>query len=98
VLDLGERIEGDVLNLIPPQRAASIARDAGLITANKPLVRGSTGSPPNQSRCQTSTSSVDATLAAPAMPQVGPHGQPARQDRGGCNRRVDERPEPRSLR
>lgn len=34
VLDLGERIEGDVLNLIPPQRAANIARDAGLITTN----------------------------------------------------------------
>ena len=34
VLELGDRIKGDVLNLIPPQRAANIARDAGLITAN----------------------------------------------------------------
>ena len=34
VLELGEKIKGDVLNLIPPQRAANIARDTGLITAN----------------------------------------------------------------
>lgn len=34
VLDLGERIKGDVLNLIPPMRAANIARDAGVVTAN----------------------------------------------------------------
>jgi sulfide dehydrogenase [flavocytochrome c] flavoprotein subunit len=70
VLDLGERIEGDVLNLIPPQRAANIARDAGLITANNRW-------------CEVdwiTTESVkvpdvhvlgDATLAAPAMPKSG---------------------------
>ncbi|MCU0950428.1 MAG: NAD(P)/FAD-dependent oxidoreductase [Burkholderiaceae bacterium] len=34
VQDLGERTAGDVLNFIPPQRAANIARDAGVITAN----------------------------------------------------------------
>jgi NADPH-dependent 2,4-dienoyl-CoA reductase/sulfur reductase-like enzyme len=34
VTEVGDKIRGDVLNLIPPQRAANIARDAGLITAN----------------------------------------------------------------
>ncbi len=28
------RVRGDVVNYIPPQRAANIARDAGVITAN----------------------------------------------------------------
>ena len=70
VLDLGDRIKGDVLNLIPPQRAANIARDAGLITANNRW-------------CEvdwTSMESVkvknahvlgDATQPAPAMPKSG---------------------------
>ncbi|MFO0206885.1 MAG: FCSD flavin-binding domain-containing protein [Betaproteobacteria bacterium] len=69
-LDLGERVRGDVLNLIPPQRAANIARDAGVITANARW-------------CEvdwTTTESVkvknihvlgDATLSAPAMPKSG---------------------------
>jgi len=34
VLELGDKVGGDVLNLIPPQRAANIARDSGVITAN----------------------------------------------------------------
>ncbi len=70
VLELGDKIKGDVLNLIPPQRAANIARDAGVITANNRW-------------CEvdwTSTESVkvknvhvlgDATLSAPAMPKSG---------------------------
>jgi sulfide dehydrogenase [flavocytochrome c] flavoprotein chain len=70
VLDLGDRIKGDVLNLIPPQRAANIARDAGLITANNRW-------------CEvdwTSMESIrikgvhvlgDATLSAPLMPKSG---------------------------
>ena len=32
--NLGDRFKGDVLNLIPQQRAGNLARDAGLITAN----------------------------------------------------------------
>jgi NADPH-dependent 2,4-dienoyl-CoA reductase/sulfur reductase-like enzyme len=70
VLDLGERIKGDVLNLIPPQRAANIARDAGVITANNRW-------------CEvdwTTMESVkvknihvlgDATQSAPLMPKSG---------------------------
>ncbi len=34
ITNLGDTIKGDVLNFIPQQRAANIARDAGLITAN----------------------------------------------------------------
>jgi NADPH-dependent 2,4-dienoyl-CoA reductase/sulfur reductase-like enzyme len=70
VLDLGDRFEGDVLNLIPPQRAGNIARDTGLITANNKW-------------CEVdwiTTESIkvpnvhvlgDATLAAPGMPKSG---------------------------
>lgn len=70
VQDLGERTNGDVLNFIPPQRAANIARDAGVITANNRW-------------CEvdwTTMESVkvknvhvlgDATQSAPLMPKSG---------------------------
>jgi sulfite dehydrogenase len=34
VTEIGDKVSGQVLNLIPPQRAADIARQAGLITTN----------------------------------------------------------------
>jgi NADPH-dependent 2,4-dienoyl-CoA reductase/sulfur reductase-like enzyme len=70
ITNLGDTIKGDVLNLIPPQRAGDIARDAGLITANNRW-------------CEidwVTTESIkvknvhvigDATLSAPAMPKSG---------------------------
>lgn len=70
ITELGDRVQGQVLNFIPPQRAANIARDAGLITANNRW-------------CEvdwTSMESVkvpdvhvlgDATLPAPLMPKSG---------------------------
>lgn len=70
ITEIGDRVQGQVLNLIPPQRAANIARDAGLITANNRW-------------CEvdwTSMESVkvpgvhvlgDATLPAPLMPKSG---------------------------
>ena len=70
VQELGERTTGDVLNFIPPQRAANIARDAGVVTANNRW-------------CEvdwTSMESVkvknihvlgDATQSAPLMPKSG---------------------------
>jgi len=70
VTEIGDKVRGDVVNLIPPQRAADIARDAGLITANNRW-------------CDvdwTTTESIkvpgvhvlgDATLSAPAMPKSG---------------------------
>jgi sulfide dehydrogenase [flavocytochrome c] flavoprotein chain len=70
VLELGERIRGDVLNLIPPMRAADIARDAGLITANErwcevDWVTLESIKVPNLHVLG------DATLSAPAMPKSG---------------------------
>lgn len=70
VLDLGERIPGDVLNLIPPQRAANIARDAGLITTNNrwcevDWITLQSVKVPNVHVLG------DATLSAPAMPKSG---------------------------
>ena len=65
-----ESLHGDVLNVLPPMRAADIARDAGLINAN-------------QRWCGVDWSSMestaapgihvlgDATLAASAMPKSG---------------------------
>ncbi len=70
VLELGERFRGDVLNLIPPMRAADIARDAGLVTTNERWCAVD----------WTTLESVklpgvhvlgDATLSAPAMPKSG---------------------------
>ena len=34
ISELGDRVAGDVLNVIPPQRAGDVARQAGLATAN----------------------------------------------------------------
>lgn len=70
VLELGDRIRGDVLNLIPPQRAANIARDARLITANNrwcevDWLTLESISIPNVHVLG------DATLSAPAMPKSG---------------------------
>jgi NADPH-dependent 2,4-dienoyl-CoA reductase/sulfur reductase-like enzyme len=68
--EIGDKVRGDVINYIPHQRAADIARDAGLITSNNRW-------------CDvdwTSMESVkvknvhvlgDATLSAPAMPKSG---------------------------
>jgi NADPH-dependent 2,4-dienoyl-CoA reductase/sulfur reductase-like enzyme len=70
VTEIGDKVRGDVVNYIPPQRAANIARDAGLITANNRW-------------CEVNWSSMesikvpnvhvlgDATLSAAAMPKSG---------------------------
>jgi NADPH-dependent 2,4-dienoyl-CoA reductase/sulfur reductase-like enzyme len=69
-LDLGERFKGDVLNLIPPQRAANIARDAGVITANN---RWCEVDWMTMESVKVKNVHVlgDATLSAPAMPKSG---------------------------
>ena len=70
VTEIGDKVRGDVVNYIPPQRAANIARDAGVITANNRW-------------CEVNWTSMesikvpnvhvlgDATLSAPAMPKSG---------------------------
>jgi NADPH-dependent 2,4-dienoyl-CoA reductase/sulfur reductase-like enzyme len=70
VLDLGERIRGDVLNLIPPMRAASIARETGLVTANDRWcgVDWTTLESVAVNRVHVLG---DATLSAPGMPKSG---------------------------
>jgi NADPH-dependent 2,4-dienoyl-CoA reductase/sulfur reductase-like enzyme len=70
ITELGDKVRGDVVNYIPHQRAANIARDAGLITANNRW-------------CEVDWVTMesvkvkgvhvlgDSTLPAPAMPKSG---------------------------
>lgn len=70
VTEIGDKVRGDIVNYIPPQRAANIARDAGLITANNRW-------------CEVNWITMesikvpnvhvlgDSTLSAPAMPKSG---------------------------
>ena len=70
ITNLGDTIKGYVLNFIPQQRAANLARDAGLITANDRW-------------CEVNWLTLesikvpnvhvlgDSTLSAPAMPKSG---------------------------
>jgi len=70
VTNLGDSVKGSVLNLIPPQRAANVARDASLITANNRW-------------CEVNWTTLesikvpnvhvlgDSTLSAPVMPKSG---------------------------
>src|SRR5262249_4185045 len=65
-----DTVKGDVLNVIPPQRAADIARQAGLITTNKrwcdvDWLTCESKAVPNIHVLG------DATLAASAMPKSG---------------------------
>lgn len=70
VLELGERVRGDVLNLIPPMRAARIARDAGLVTANDRWC-GVDWSTMESVAVKGVHVLGDATLSAPGMPKSG---------------------------
>jgi hypothetical protein len=65
-----ENVKADVLNVIPPQRAGAIARQAGLITANERWCGVDFLS--YESRAQPHIHVLgDATLSAPAMPKSG---------------------------
>ncbi|MBL8378599.1 MAG: FAD-dependent oxidoreductase [Burkholderiales bacterium] len=70
IMDVGGDVRADVLNVVPPQRAANIAQQAGLITANNRwcgvnwLTMESTARPGIHVL-------GDATLSAPAMPKSG---------------------------
>ena len=70
ITEVGERVHGDIINYIPPQRAANVARDAGLITANNRWCEVDWTTMES-----TKVKSVhvlgDATLSAPAMPKSG---------------------------
>jgi sulfite dehydrogenase len=65
-----EDVRADVLNVVPPQRAADIAQQAGLITANKRWCEVNWLS--MESKAQPHIHVLgDATLAAPLMPKSG---------------------------
>jgi NADPH-dependent 2,4-dienoyl-CoA reductase/sulfur reductase-like enzyme len=70
ITELGDRIKADVLNVVPPQSAGRIARDAGLVNANDRwcnvdwVMLESTAAPGIHVL-------GDATLSAPAMPKSG---------------------------
>ncbi len=70
VTEFGEKVRADVLNVIPPQSAGAIARQAGLVNANNRwcavdwITLESTAAPGVHVL-------GDATLSAPAMPKSG---------------------------
>ena len=70
VTELGDKVGGQVLNLIPPQRAGNIARDAGVITANNRWCEVDWTSLESV-RVKNVHVTGDATLSAPAMPKSG---------------------------
>jgi len=65
-----EEVKADVLNVVPPQRAAKIAADAGLITANNKWVGVDFLSYESVAKKNIHVLG-DAILAAPAMPKSG---------------------------
>jgi NADPH-dependent 2,4-dienoyl-CoA reductase/sulfur reductase-like enzyme len=70
IVETGERVSGDVLNLIPPMRAAAIARTAGLVTANERWC-GVDWVTLESTAVKNVHVLGDATLSAPAMPKSG---------------------------
>jgi sulfide dehydrogenase [flavocytochrome c] flavoprotein subunit len=70
VLEFGEKVGGQVLNLIPPQRAGNIARDAGVITANNRWCEVDWTSMESV-RVKGIHVTGDSTLSAPLMPKSG---------------------------
>jgi sulfite dehydrogenase len=65
-----EEVKADVLNVVPPQRAAKIAADTGLITANNKWVGVDFLSYESVAKKNIHVLG-DAILAAPAMPKSG---------------------------
>ena len=65
-----EEVKADVLNVVPPQRAAKIAADAGLITANNKWVGVDFLTYESTAKKHIHVLG-DAIVAAPAMPKSG---------------------------
>lgn len=70
ITELGDKIKGDVLNVIPPMRAGSIAAQAGLITANNRWCGVNWLTMESLARPGIHILG-DATLSAPIMPKSG---------------------------
>ena len=80
-------MKADVLNVIPPQRASAIARSAGVVTVQRPLVRRRLPDlrvGQGQERPRTRRRDPDRHRNA----QVRPHGEPAREGLRGRGRRA----------
>jgi hypothetical protein len=81
--ELGDKERGEVLNLLPPQRAADIARIAGVVNVNDRWADVDWISLES-----TAVNNITCPWRRPPGraldAQVGAHGQPARQ--GGCRR------------
>lgn len=68
--DVGDRVQGDVINIVPPQRAADIAVKAGLVNANNRWCNIDWVSMESTAHKHIHVLG-DATLSAPAMPKSG---------------------------
>lgn len=73
ISELGDKLQADILNVLPPQRAGDIAREAGLVNVNKRWVNVDW-----QTFEATATSGIhvvgDAISLAPGMPKSGTMG------------------------
>ncbi len=70
VTEVGDKIKGDVLNIIPPHGAGNIAKDAGLVNANN-LWCGVDWVTMESTAHKNIHVLGDATLSAPGMPKSG---------------------------
>jgi len=70
VLDIGADVKADVLNVLPPMRAGTIAQQAGLVTANNRWCGVDWTSMESIARPGIHVLG-DATLSAPLMPKSG---------------------------
>lgn len=70
ITETGDRMQGDVLNVVPPHRAGDIARTSGLITVNN-LWCGVDWLTMESLAHKNIHVLGDATFAAPAMPKSG---------------------------
>ncbi len=68
--DLGDKVKGDVLNVVPPHRAADIARSAGLVNVND-LWCGVDWRTMESKAVPGIHVLGDATFSAPGMPKSG---------------------------
>ena len=91
VTEIGDKVRGDVVNFIPPQRAANIARDCRADHGEQPLVRGRLDNTRvDQGQGRARAGRFHAVGAGDA--EVRPHGEPAWQSRGRGDRRTAQRP------
>ncbi|MBM3377109.1 MAG: NAD(P)/FAD-dependent oxidoreductase [Betaproteobacteria bacterium] len=70
ITEVGDKVKGDVINIIPPNQAGDLARGAGLVNANN-LWCGVDWMTMESTAFKNIHVLGDATLSAPAMPKSG---------------------------